>query len=291
MLRPVNWKRGMTRLFGTVLALGLTAAVLPAVALADQPKPWQMGFQEPVSPVMAQIIDLHDFITWIMVAVVVLVFAVLAYVMVRFNEQRNPTPSKKAHNLPLEIVWTVIPIIILVIIAGPSFRLLFFMDKAQDAEMTIKAIGHQWYWSYEYPDHGDFTFDAYIKDEEDLEEGEPRLLATDETVVLPVDTTIRILTTADDVIHAWAVPAFGIKIDAVPGRLQEAWVKIEREGDYYGMCSELCGVNHGFMPIAIKAVSKEKFAEWVEWAQEEYAVRDSDAPLKVASTRMEEDTK
>ncbi len=145
------------------------------------------------------------------------------------------------------------------------------MDGAADAEMTVKAIGHQWYWSYEYPDHGNFTVDALMLQDDELKPGQLRLLETDNRVVLPIDTTIRVLVTADDVLHSWAVPAFGIKLDAVPGRLNETWVRIEREGVYYGQCSELCGVYHGFMPITIEAVSKQAFAAWVEQAKVEFA--------------------
>ncbi len=258
-----------------LLSLAVLAATVAAVpAAADQPTPWQTGFQEAASPVMVEIEWLYDYLTAIIVAIVVLVTGLLAYVIVRFNARRNPEPSKTTHNTTLEVVWTVIPILILITIAVPSFRLLYYMDRAQDAEMTLKVIGHQWYWSYEYPDHGGFTFDSVMVDEEDLAEGQPRLLAVDEEVVLPVDTTIRIIVSADDVIHSWAVPALGLKTDAVPGRLNETWVRIEREGVYYGQCTELCGINHGFMPVAVRAVSKQDFAAWVERAREEFAAAD-----------------
>lgn len=256
----------------SLAVLAATVAVVPAAA--DQPTPWQTGFQEAASPVMVEIEWLYDYLTAIIVAIVVLVTGLLAYVIVRFNARRNPEPSKTTHNTTLEVVWTVIPILILITIAVPSFRLLYYMDRAQDAEMTLKVIGHQWYWSYEYPDHGGFTFDSVMVDEEDLAEGQPRLLAVDEEVVLPVDTTIRIIVSADDVIHSWAVPALGLKTDAVPGRLNETWVRIEREGVYYGQCTELCGINHGFMPVAVRAVSKQDFAAWVERAREEFAAAD-----------------
>jgi len=235
-----------------------------------QPEPWQMGFQEAVTPVMAQVNDLHNLLLVIIYAISGFVLALLLYVMFRFNAKSNPVPSKTTHNTLVEVVWTVIPIMILVVIAIPSFKLLYFQDKAVNAEMTIKAIGHQWYWSYEYPDHGDFSFDAVMLEDDERAEGQPRLLATDENIVVPVDTDIRVLVTADDVLHAWAVPSFGVKIDAVPGRLNETWFRAEREGIFYGQCSELCGTNHGFMPIAVKVVSKEAFAAWVAQAQEEY---------------------
>jgi cytochrome c oxidase subunit 2 len=210
------------------------------------------------------------------------VFGLMAWIVIRYNKKRNPTPSKTTHNTLLEVVWTVVPVIILLVIVVPSFRLLYYTDRVEEADMTLKAIGHQWYWSYEYPDHGDFTFDALILEDDELEEGQPRLLATDTAVVLPVGAKIRLLTTADDVIHSWAVPALGVKMDSVPGRVNETWFQINREGIYYGQCSELCGTLHGFMPIMIEAVSQEDFDAWVVMAQEEYASAD-DTPTEVAS--------
>jgi len=252
-------------------------------ASADQPLPWQMGFQPAATPVMERIHDLHNLLLVIVVAITLFVLALLLYVAVRFNEKANPVPSKTTHNTLLEVAWTVIPIIILVVISVPSLKLLYFMDRTHNPEMTLKVTGHQWYWSYEYPDDGGFTFDSIIVDEEDLEEGQTRLLTVDEEVVLPVDTDIRVLLTSDDVIHNWAVPAFGIKIDTVPGRTNETWVRISREGTFKGQCSELCGVNHGFMPISVKAVSKEAYAAWVLTAQEEYA-KAGDSNIRVAQT-------
>ncbi len=240
-------------------------------AYADRPRPWQMGFQDSASPIMTQINDFHNVMLVIIAFIVLFVLALMFYVMVRFRAGRNPTPSKVTHNTVIEVLWTAVPVIVLVIIAIPSFKLLYAQKVIPEAEMTIKAIGQQWYWTYEYPDHGDVTFDALMIADEDLEDGQLRLLETDSRVVLPVATNIRILVTAGDVLHAWAVPAFGVKIDAVPGRINETWVHIEREGVYYGQCSELCGIRHGFMPITVEAVSKEAFAEWVEKAKEELA--------------------
>ena len=254
-------------------ALAAVFAMFAAVAGAHaaQPAPWQMGMQDPASPVMREITDFHNMLLIIITAITVFVLALLLYVVARFNERRNPTPSKTSHNTLIEVVWTVVPIMILVFIAIPSFKLLYFTDRVEDAGLTIKAIGHQWYWTYEYPDQDDLTFDTVMLEDDELEEGQPRLLATDNDVVVPVGTTVRVLVTADDVIHSWAVPSLGVKIDAVPGRLNETWIRIEEEGLYYGQCSELCGTNHGFMPIAIRAVSKEAFAGWVEKAKEEFA--------------------
>jgi cytochrome c oxidase subunit 2 len=211
----------------------------------------------------------------------------MALILVRFNRKRNPTPRKFSHNSLLEVVWTLVPVIILVAVAIPSFRLLYFMDRTSEAEMTIKAIGHQWYWSYEYPDLGeDITFDAFMVQDDELSEGQIRLLATDESMVVPVETNIRLLVTADDVIHAWAIPSFGVKIDGVPGRINETWFRVDVEGIYYGQCSELCGRDHAFMPIQVKAVSKEAYAEWAAYAQKEFAGDDGDggsAPTRLVS--------
>jgi cytochrome c oxidase subunit 2 len=244
-------------------------------ALAAQPEPWQLGFQPAASPVMERLESLHDLLLWIITIISVFVLALLLYVCVRFRASANAAPSRRTHNTLLEIAWTAVPVLILVVIAIPSFKLLYYMDRIQDPELTIKAIGHQWYWSYEYPDDGDFTFDAYLVADEDLRPGQPRLLATDNAVVLPVDTDIRVLITATDVLHSWAVPAFGVKTDGVPGRINETWLRIEEPGMYYGQCSELCGDYHGFMPIMVRAVSKDEYDAWTKQAQEEFARADN----------------
>jgi cytochrome c oxidase subunit 2 len=253
------------------LAALVMASALAVPAQASQPTPWQIGFQPAASTAMERIADFHDLLLWIITVIVIFVLILLGIVIVRFNARSNPTPSRTTHNTLLEIAWSVIPVVILVIIAIPSFKLLYYMDRTDEAELTLKAIGHQWYWSYEYPDHDDLTFDSLMIEDDELQEGDPRLLATDTRVVLPVDTNIRLLITADDVLHAWAVPAFGVKMDGVPGQLNETWVRVNKEGVYYGQCSELCGVNHGFMPIAVEVVSKEAFAAWVEQAKQEFA--------------------
>lgn len=236
---------------------------------AQQPEPWQLGLQAAASPVKGELDAFHDLLLAVTIGIVLLVTALLAYVVFRFNAKAKPTPTRTSHNTVLEVAWTVLPVIILVVIAVPSFRVLYFMERTPEAEMTLKVIGRQWYWDYEYPDNGGVSFSAMMVADDQLQPGQPRLLETDRRVVLPVDTVVRIQVTAGDVIHSWAVPAFGIKRDAVPGRLNEAWVRIDREGVYYGQCSELCGVNHAFMPIAIEAVSKEKFASWIQAAQTE----------------------
>ena len=273
--------RHLAKLGALVAGLG---GVLGAAgsAVAQQPTDWEVDFQTALSPSMERIVDFNLMVTIIIVIITAFVFALMAWIVIRYNKKRNPVPSKTTHNTMLEVIWTVVPVIILLIIAVPSFRLLYFTDRVEDADMTLKAIGHQWYWSYEYPDHGDFTFDAIMLEEDELEEGQPRLLATDEAVVLPVGAKIRLLTTADDVIHSWAIPALGVKMDSVPGRVNETWFQINREGTYYGQCSELCGTLHGFMPIMIEAVSQEDFDAWVEFAREEYASAGA-APTELAA--------
>ena len=280
---------------------GLTAAAVGAMALfgataalagEGQPSEWQMGFQSAVTPVAREIHNFHHLLLIIITVIAVFVTALIGYAMFRFRESRNPVPSKTTHNTLLEVAWTVIPVIILVVIAIPSFKLLYYEDKAADPEMTIKAIGHQWYWSYEYPDNGDFTFDSVLVEKGDLKAGQPRLLTTDTAIVVPEDTQVRLLVTADDVIHSWAMPSFGVKIDAVPGRINETWFQTPKLSEltqktddgalFYGQCSELCGVNHGFMPIEVKVVTKEAYAKWLAFAKEEYASKD-DGTRRLAS--------
>ena len=262
-------------------AVSVAGLGLPAAGSAQSPQPWQMGLQPAATPVMTAINDFHNMMLVIIFIITAFVVGLLGYVFWRFGAKRNPTPTRTTHNTMLEMVWTVVPVIVLVAVAVPSFRLLYFQDVVPESEMTIKAVGHQWYWSYEYPDHGRFTFDAQMVPDEEIKPGQLRLLETDNAVVLPVDTTIRVIVTAETVLHAWAVPAFGVKLDAVPGRLNETWVRIEREGTYYGQCSELCGVNHGFMPIKVRAVSKLQFAEWVKRARRKFARADAAAPEKL----------
>ena len=267
--------------FAKLSAGWLAAISLPA--LAAEPVPWQLGFQAAASSSMRDIDKFHDLLLVISIAITVVVLALLLYVVWRFSEKRNPTPSQTTHNTLLEVAWTTLPIIILVIIAIPSFKLLFFTDRIENADLTLKAIGRQWYWSYEYPDHGNFTFDANMIQTKDLKGDQRRLMETDNRVVLPVGKNVRLLFTASDVLHSWAVPAFGIKLDAVPGRLNETWVRVEKEGVYYGFCSELCGVNHSYMPIAVEVVSQERFDAWIKEAQTKFArVETPDMSLALA---------
>jgi cytochrome c oxidase subunit II len=267
-----------------VVASVISCSTFAGHAAADGAKNWEMGFQPAASPTAEEIHWFNDVILLpIIVAIVVFVMGLLVYAMWRFSEKRNPTPSKTTHNTTIEVLWTAVPVMILIVIAIPSFKLLYFADRVEQADMTLKAVGHQWYWSYQYPDQGGFEFDATLVSEQDLKAGQKRLLETDNQVVLPVDTNIRLLVTASDVLHSFALPAMGIKLDAVPGRVNETWLRINREGIYYGQCSELCGTGHAYMPITVKAVSKAEFEHWVGQAKAEFAaVEPADEDLHVA---------
>ena len=262
------------------LALGTAAACgLGGAALAAQPEPWQMGLQPAATEVMTSIRWFESFTLVIITVITLFVLALLIYCMVRFNSKANPTPSRTSHNTAIEVVWTVAPILILVIIAIPSFRLLYKQLDIPESDLTVKVTGYQWYWGYEYPDekYAGISFDSYMLDdagrqqlmtEKKLTEQQvPRLLAVDNDVVVPVGKVVRVQVTAGDVLHSFAMPAFGIKMDAVPGRLNETWFRADAPGVYYGQCSELCGTNHAFMPIAIRAVPEEQFEAWAEAAK------------------------
>ncbi|MEK9716921.1 MAG: cytochrome c oxidase subunit II [Pelagibacteraceae bacterium] len=239
---------------------------------ASQPKNWQLGYQEGVTSLMKDAVYMHDYILMPIITVIsIFVLFLLIYLVVKFRESKNPNPTKTSHNTLLEILWTVIPVLILVVIAIPSFKLLYKQDIIPKADVTIKAIGYQWYWGYEYPDHK-IAFDSVMIADKDLKPGQPRLLATDTKIVLPVNKVIKVLITSNDVLHAWTIPAFGVKRDAVPGRINETWFKAEKEGIYYGQCSELCGIKHAFMPIEVHIVSEEKYLAWLEEAKKKFAM-------------------
>ncbi|MEX0695497.1 MAG: cytochrome c oxidase subunit II [Rhodospirillales bacterium] len=266
---------------------GALLLAVPALAGPNgevRSSPWQMWLQEPASPTADVIVEFNAQLMVIETLIVIFVLGLMAYIAYRFSAKRNPIPSKTTHHTGLEVAWTILPIFILVGIAIPSLKHLYFADSTPDAEMTLKITGNQWYWNYTYPDQGDFTFDSLIVPEADLKPGQPRLLTVDNKVVLPVETNIRLLMTSVDVIHNWAVPSLSIKLDTVPGRINETWTRIHEKyvgKTIYGQCSELCGVNHGFMPIAIHAVSKEEFADWVKQAQAKYASDDPKTDHKV----------
>ena len=257
----------------TTALLALLAAPGRMSAAEGQPEPWQLGFQSAVTPIAKQINDFHNFLLVIITTIVLFVLALLVYVLFRFNEKSNPEPSRNTHNTILEVVWTVVPVLILVVIAIPSFRLLFAQYNFPAADLTIKAIGNQWSWTYEYPDQDGLTFDSFMLQDKELKPGQPRLLAVDNDVVVPVNKNIHVLVTASDVLHNWTVPSFGAKVDAVPGRITKTWFRAEKTGIYYGQCSELCGQKHAFMPIAVRVVSESEFADWVEGAKKKFANR------------------
>ena len=241
-------------------------------------KDYGIDLQNPVTEVAKDVYSMHAFVTIIMAIITLFVLGLIIWVCYKYSASKNKNPSKTVHNTLIEILWTAIPVLILVVIAVPSFKLLYKQDVIPEPDLTIKAIGYQWYWGYEYPDNGNFTYEAFmLQSEEELEEDKPfkRMLTTDTKVVVPVNKIIRMQVTAADVLHSWAIPAFGVKTDAVPGRLNETWFKAEKTGIYYGMCSELCGVNHQSMPIEIHVVTQEKFDIWVEEAKTKYASKNN----------------
>ncbi|MET0677235.1 MAG: cytochrome c oxidase subunit II [Bradyrhizobium sp.] len=252
------------RLLG--LAVAGMALVSGGTAFAAQPQPWEVTLQPAASPVMENIVWFHNFLFVLITLITLFVLALLVVVVMKFNAKANPVPSKTTHNTLIEVAWTLIPVLILVGIAVPSFRLLFQQLDIPKADLTVKATGKQWYWSYSYPDNGKFEFDSLL-----AQDKQPRLLGVDNEMVVPVNKVIRVQTTGADVIHAFAVPAFGIKIDSIPGRLNETWFKATKVGMYYGQCSELCGKDHAFMPIAVRVVEDQEFAAWVEAAKKKYA--------------------
>ncbi|QQO34845.1 cytochrome c oxidase subunit II [Bradyrhizobium diazoefficiens] len=250
-----------------LVAAGITLATGGAAfAELGQPAPWEWHLQASGSPVMDNIVWFHDFLSVLIIVITLFVLALLVVVVVKFNSKANPVPSRTTHNTLIEVVWTLVPVLILVAIAVPSFRLLFLELDVPKADLTIKATGKQWYWSYAYPDNGKFEFDSLM-----AQDKQPRLLGVDNEMVVPINKVIRVQVTGADVIHAFALPAFGVKIDAIPGRLNETWFKATKTGMFYGQCSELCGKDHAFMPIAIRVVNDQEFASWVETAKKKYA--------------------
>jgi cytochrome c oxidase subunit 2 len=250
------------------LAVAGMALVAGGTAFAEmgQPAPWEWTLQEAATPVMEYIIWFHNWLVGTITVITLFVLGLLIAVVVKFNAKANPVPSKTTHNTLIEVAWTLIPVLILVAIAVPSFRLLFLELDIPKADLTVKATGKQWYWSYAYPDNGKFEFDSLMSQEK-----KPRLLGVDNEMVVPVNKVVRVQVTGADVIHAFALPAFGVKIDAIPGRLNETWFKATKTGMFYGQCSELCGKDHAFMPIAIRVVDDQEFASWVETAKKKFA--------------------
>src|SRR5262245_2820531 len=268
-----------------VISFAVVASGSAALAEYGQPTNWQLGMQQAATPVMDNIVWFHDYLLYIIAAITAFVLALLVIVMIRFNARANPTPSRTTHNTFIEVLWTIVPIVILIFIAVPSFKLLFLQLNLPPADITVKATGKQWYWSYSYPDNGKFEFDSLMLKAGELKQDQPRLLSVDNEMVVPVNKNVHVITTGADVIHAFAVPSFGIKIDAIPGRINETWFKATREGVYYGQCSELCGKDHAFMPIAVRVVSEQAFAAWVEESKKKYARDETVPPTNVAAAQ------
>src|SRR4051812_31114312 len=251
---------------GGFLSLALSSFAL-AQGVVGKPQPWEMGMQRSFSPIKDQIIDLHDLVLVIITVITLFVAALLVWVMVRYNSRRNPSPSQTSHNTVLEIAWTVVPVLILVIIAIPSFRLIYFQDRTPNPDLTIKVTGHQWYWEYSYPDHGNVDVESRYVADEDLKPGQLRLLDVDNQMVIPVGKKVRILTNSTDVIHSFFIPSFGVQRYAIPGRTIETWLEANEAGTFYGECNQICGQNHSRMPIAIRAVPENEFNAWLEQAK------------------------
>ena len=284
MERLTNWI-GRTRSAAVRASLALTAAGFATAGWAAEPRPWQLGFQEPATPVQDRIHAFHNELLIIITLITLFVLGLLVYVMWRFHHARNPVPTRTSHNPVIEILWTVVPVLILVIIAIPSFKLMYYMDRVPDADMTIKVTGSQWYWTYAYPDHDNLTFASNLVEEKDLKPGQKRLLEVDNPLVVPVGAKVRVLVTGTDVIHSWFMPSFGVQQYAVIGRNNEAWFQVEREGAYYGECNQICGINHSRMPIKVVALPKPEFDKWLGEAKKKFAAAppSDEAPGRVAA--------
>jgi cytochrome c oxidase subunit 2 len=270
-------------LTGIAVATGtLLGSAGAAFAGLGQPSPWQIGMQGAATPVMQDIVSFHDLLLWVIAAISGFVLALLLIIIVRFNARANPVPSRTTHNTLLEVMWTIMPVLILALIAVPSFRLLFVQLDVPKPDLTVKVTGKQWFWTYAYPDNGNFQFDSLMIADKDLKPGQPRLLAVNNEMVVPVNKVVHVLVTGADVIHSFNVPSFGIRIDAIPGRINETWFKATKEGVFYGECSELCGRDHSYMPIAVHVVSQDDFNSWLAHAKQEYAADEPAAPTKVA---------
>jgi cytochrome c oxidase subunit II len=276
------------KMFSRFTATAVTAAALlsgagSALAGMGQPSPWQIGLQDSATPIMSDIAWFHDVLLWIIAAISGFVLLLLLIIILRFNARANPTPTRTTHNTFLEVLWTIVPVIILACIAVPSFRLLFVQLDVPKPDLTVKATGNQWNWTYTYPDNGNLHFTSVMIADDKLKPGEPRLLTVDNKMVVPVNKVVHVIVTGSDVIHSFNVPSFGIRIDAIPGRINDTWFKATTEGTYYGQCSELCGKDHSFMPIAVKVVSDAEFAKWLADPQHQTAEYDTGPRTAVAA--------
>ena len=272
-----------------LIAYTLLSLLAYGQLVAEQPKDWQLGFQKSASKSMSDIVLFHDYMLLpIITAITVFVLFLVIYACIKFRATKNKIASQTSHNTTIEIVWTLVPCLILIIMAVPSFKVLYSQDKVPPADVTVKAIGYQWYWGYEYPDEN-IIFDSYMIEDKDLKANQPRLLSVDNEVVVPVNKNIKVLITANDVLHAWALPSFGVKRDAVPGRINETWFKADRTGTFYGQCSELCGIKHAFMPITVRVVTDEEYKKWLLEAKEKFAKEIIEKDYKVVKKFKEKD--
>lgn len=259
------------RLFAALLMIAALPGGAALAQVVGAPKPWELGMQAAYGPLKAQEIWLHDLVLVIITLITLFVTALLAWVIYRYNAERNPVPTRTSHNTVIEILWTVIPVLILVVIAIPSFRLVYYLDRTPDPELTIKVTAHQWYWQYTYPDKNNIDFSSYIIPDDQLRPGQPRLLTVDNELVVPAGKNIRVLTTSGDVIHSFFIPALGVQRYAIPGRTIETWFRADRPGVFYGQCNQICGANHSRMPIVVRAVSPEDFATWLDQAKTKFS--------------------
>jgi cytochrome c oxidase subunit II len=278
MDRPMSQYRRLLAALTMMLVTPGAAALAQAVGA---PRPWEMGMQAAFGPLKQEQIDLHHLVLVIITVITLFVAGLLGWVMWRYNARRNPAPTRTAHNTVLEIAWTVIPVLILVVMAIPSFRLVYYEDRTHDADLTIKVTGHQWYWEYTYPDKNNIDFSSYIIPDDQLKPGQRRLLEVDNQLVVPVGKNVRILTTSGDVIHSWFIPALGVQRYAIPGRTIETWLRADQPGVYYGECNQICGTNHSRMPIVVHAVPEQEFNAWLTQAKTKF----SDAAPTEPSTK------
>jgi cytochrome c oxidase subunit 2 len=278
MDRPMTLYRRLLAALAMVIFPG--AAALAQVVGA--PKPWEIDMQPGYSPVKLEVIWLHNLVLVIITVITLLVAGLIGWVIYRYNAKRHPVPGRLSHHTWLEITWTVLPILILVVIGIPSLKLVYFEDRTKDADLTVKVTGHQWYWEYTYPDKGHLDFSSYLIPDDQLKPGQPRLLTVDNELVVPVGKNIRILTTSSDVIHSFFIPSLGVQRYAIPGRTIETWFRADKPGVYYGECNQICGTNHSRMPIMVRAVSDQEFATWLDQAKTKFS--DATTPAAPAGT-------
>jgi cytochrome c oxidase subunit 2 len=279
MDRILGFAASLARRIGWAAA---TLAVTTTVAWADRPREWQLGFQDGVTPTFHLLNELHNWLLVIITLITVFVLGLLVYVCVRFRASRNPVPSKTTHHTWLEVAWTVVPVLILVLIAIPSFQLLYYADRAVDPDMTVKVQAHQWYWSYEYLDQ-QVAFDSNMIPEADLKDGQLRLLEVDNRLVVPVGKKVQVLITSSDVMHSFFMPSFGVQLYSTPGRTNETWFQVDKAGVYYGQCNQICGLNHAYMPIVVEAMEPAAYESWLVEAKTKFAMDDGAASPRLAA--------